>query len=82
MDATPPRVNEWRGCDHHGRAGGGRRAGRGGAGGAGSRRLGGGSDGVRASDGNIVIGADGRYSLVAKAVNPEQYNERPALAAV
>lgn len=26
----------------------------------------------------IVIGADGRHSLLAKAVKPEQYNERPA----
>ncbi len=26
----------------------------------------------------IVIGADGRHSLVAKAVKPEQYNERPS----
>jgi flavin-dependent dehydrogenase len=25
---------------------------------------------------NVVIGADGRYSLLAKAVDPEQYNER------
>jgi 2-polyprenyl-6-methoxyphenol hydroxylase-like FAD-dependent oxidoreductase len=30
----------------------------------------------------VVIGADGRHSVVAKAVHPEQYNERPALAAV
>jgi flavin-dependent dehydrogenase len=29
----------------------------------------------------VVIGADGRRSLVAKAVKPEQYNERPNLAA-
>ncbi len=28
----------------------------------------------------IVIGADGRHSLVAKAVDPERYNEVPALA--
>jgi flavin-dependent dehydrogenase len=27
----------------------------------------------------IVIGADGRHSLVAKAVQPEQYNEKPPL---
>lgn len=27
----------------------------------------------------VVIGADGRHSLVAKAVNPTQYNERPEL---
>jgi 2-polyprenyl-6-methoxyphenol hydroxylase-like FAD-dependent oxidoreductase len=27
----------------------------------------------------VVIGADGRHSLVAKAVAPEQYNERPEL---
>jgi 2-polyprenyl-6-methoxyphenol hydroxylase-like FAD-dependent oxidoreductase len=29
----------------------------------------------------LVIGADGRHSLVAQAVQPEQYNERPALLA-
>jgi flavin-dependent dehydrogenase len=29
----------------------------------------------------IVIGADGRHSLVAKAVHPEQYNEKPPLQA-
>lgn len=29
---------------------------------------------------DVVIGADGRYSLVAKAVLPEQYNEVPPLA--
>lgn len=29
----------------------------------------------------IVIGADGRYSLVADAVRPEQYNEKPPLLA-
>jgi flavin-dependent dehydrogenase len=29
----------------------------------------------------IVIGADGRHSLVAKAVSPEAYNERPILQA-
>ena len=28
---------------------------------------------------NVVIGADGRSSLVAKAVGPEQYNEKPQL---
>ena len=27
----------------------------------------------------VVVGADGRYSLVAKAVEPEQYHERPPL---
>ena len=27
----------------------------------------------------VVVGADGRYSLVAEAVRPEQYNERPPL---
>ena len=27
----------------------------------------------------VVVGADGRYSFVAKAVEPEQYNERPSL---
>ena len=29
----------------------------------------------------LVVGADGRYSLVAEAVRPEQYNERPPLLA-
>jgi 2-polyprenyl-6-methoxyphenol hydroxylase-like FAD-dependent oxidoreductase len=29
----------------------------------------------------VVVGADGRYSLVARAVQPEQYNERPPLQA-
>ena len=29
----------------------------------------------------IVVGADGRYSLVAQAVRPEQYNEKPPLLA-
>lgn len=29
----------------------------------------------------VVVGADGRHSLVAKAVGPEQYNERPPLLA-
>jgi 2-polyprenyl-6-methoxyphenol hydroxylase-like FAD-dependent oxidoreductase len=29
----------------------------------------------------IVIGADGRHSLVAEAVKPDQYNERPVLLA-
>lgn len=28
---------------------------------------------------DVVIGADGRHSLVAKAVGPEQYNEKPPL---
>src|SRR4051794_12033492 len=28
----------------------------------------------------VVIGADGRNSLVARAVQPEQYNERPAVS--
>ena len=28
---------------------------------------------------NVVIGADGRNSSVAKAVNPDQYNEKPAV---
>ena len=27
----------------------------------------------------VVVGADGRYSLVARAVRPEQYHERPPL---
>ena len=30
---------------------------------------------------NVVIGADGRHSLVAEAVEPEQYNEKPPLLA-
>ena len=30
----------------------------------------------------VVVGADGKHSLVAKAVQPERYNEAPALAAV
>ena len=30
---------------------------------------------------NLVVGADGRYSLVAATVRPEQYNERPPLLA-
>ena len=29
----------------------------------------------------VVVGADGRHSLVAQAVGPEQYNERPPLLA-
>jgi 2-polyprenyl-6-methoxyphenol hydroxylase-like FAD-dependent oxidoreductase len=29
----------------------------------------------------VVVGADGRHSLVARAVQPEQYNERPPLQA-
>jgi 2-polyprenyl-6-methoxyphenol hydroxylase-like FAD-dependent oxidoreductase len=29
----------------------------------------------------VVVGADGRHSLVAKAVQPEQYNEKPPLLA-
>jgi 2-polyprenyl-6-methoxyphenol hydroxylase-like FAD-dependent oxidoreductase len=29
----------------------------------------------------VVIGADGRHSLVAQAVNPRQYNEKPPLLA-
>jgi len=29
----------------------------------------------------VVIGADGRYSLVARTVTPEQYNEKPPLQA-
>jgi flavin-dependent dehydrogenase len=28
---------------------------------------------------DVVVGPDGRYSLVAKAVGPEQYNERPQI---
>ena len=28
---------------------------------------------------NVVIGADGRYSTVAEAVRPEQYNEKPPI---
>jgi flavin-dependent dehydrogenase len=30
-------------------------------------------------DARVVVGADGRFSMVAKAVEPEQYNERPPL---
>jgi 2-polyprenyl-6-methoxyphenol hydroxylase-like FAD-dependent oxidoreductase len=30
----------------------------------------------------VVVGADGRYSLLAEAVRPEQYNDRPPLLAV
>jgi 2-polyprenyl-6-methoxyphenol hydroxylase-like FAD-dependent oxidoreductase len=30
----------------------------------------------------VVIGADGKHSLVAKAVQPEQYNERPSRQAM
>jgi 2-polyprenyl-6-methoxyphenol hydroxylase-like FAD-dependent oxidoreductase len=30
----------------------------------------------------VVVGADGKHSLVAKAVEPERYNEVPSLAAV
>jgi 2-polyprenyl-6-methoxyphenol hydroxylase-like FAD-dependent oxidoreductase len=30
----------------------------------------------------VVIGADGRRSIVAKAVEPHQYNERPPLCSV
>jgi 2-polyprenyl-6-methoxyphenol hydroxylase-like FAD-dependent oxidoreductase len=30
---------------------------------------------------NVVVGADGRHSMVAKAVSPEQYNEKPPLLA-
>ena len=29
----------------------------------------------------VIVGADGRHSLVAEAVRPEHYNERPALLA-
>jgi 2-polyprenyl-6-methoxyphenol hydroxylase-like FAD-dependent oxidoreductase len=29
----------------------------------------------------VVVGADGRYSMVAKATRPEQYNEKPPLQA-
>ena len=28
-------------------------------------------------DARVVVGADGRFSMVAKAVEPEQYNEKP-----
>ena len=28
---------------------------------------------------SVVVGADGRYSMVAKAVGPEQYHERPPI---
>ena len=30
---------------------------------------------------SVIIGADGRHSLVAQAVHPEQYNEKPPLMA-
>jgi flavin-dependent dehydrogenase len=30
-------------------------------------------------DARVVVGADGRFSMVAKAVEPEQYNEKPPL---
>ena len=32
----------------------------------------------RTEKARVVIGADGKHSLVAKAVKPEQYNERPS----
>jgi len=39
-------------------------------------------DGDRVTErAEVVIGADGRYSLVAEAVRPAQYNERPPLLA-
>ena len=39
-----------------------------------------GNDGIAVTEtARVVIGADGRSSLVAKAVSPEQYNERPEL---
>jgi 2-polyprenyl-6-methoxyphenol hydroxylase-like FAD-dependent oxidoreductase len=31
--------------------------------------------------GRVIVGADGKHSLVAKTVNPEQYNERPSVLA-
>jgi 2-polyprenyl-6-methoxyphenol hydroxylase-like FAD-dependent oxidoreductase len=37
-------------------------------------------DGAAVSErARVVVGADGRHSLVAQAVRPEQYNERPPL---
>jgi 2-polyprenyl-6-methoxyphenol hydroxylase-like FAD-dependent oxidoreductase len=30
-------------------------------------------------DARVVVGADGRFSMVAKAVEPEQYNEKPVV---
>ena len=30
---------------------------------------------------SVVVGADGRHSLVAEAVRPEQYDEKPPLLA-
>ncbi|MGH9049771.1 MAG: NAD(P)/FAD-dependent oxidoreductase [Acidimicrobiia bacterium] len=39
-----------------------------------------GKGGATVSEGaRVVIGADGRHSLVARAVEPEQYNEKPPL---
>jgi 2-polyprenyl-6-methoxyphenol hydroxylase-like FAD-dependent oxidoreductase len=35
--------------------------------------------GTVAERASVVVGADGRYSLVAKAVGPDQYNEKPPL---
>src|SRR6185436_13720990 len=39
------------------------------------------SGGPIAESSSIVIGADGRNSLVASTVKPEQYNEKPQLLA-
>jgi 2-polyprenyl-6-methoxyphenol hydroxylase-like FAD-dependent oxidoreductase len=42
------------------------------------------ADGTRriTEHGRIVIGADGRHSVVARTVKPEQYNERPSQLAM
>ena len=41
-----------------------------------------GKDGKQVTEhAKVVVGADGRHSLVAKAVQPEHYNEKPALLA-
>ncbi len=37
---------------------------------------------VQTERARIIIGADGRHSLVAKAVQPEQYDERPSRCAM
>jgi flavin-dependent dehydrogenase len=37
---------------------------------------------TRAERARVVVGADGRHSLVAKAVEPEQYDERPSRMAM
>jgi flavin-dependent dehydrogenase len=37
--------------------------------------------GASVTDARVIVGADGRHSIVAKAVRPEQYNEKPPLQA-